>query len=293
MNNILLLYDTQEEDLARDFKYLLAEFAIRVTMIPLSSNKGKTLQDKEEHYFDFADGAIFIITPGSYRFGKTFPSPSVCDEMGQAKRKFKDKPEKIIYLVDKNCTLQAIDQKPYIPFDRNDIRSIVKAIILFIKDLKQAGCFGKSKIEQKETPIRDIAKYSESIDEKLKEICFDLSKQPNGFIAPTEFDNLLKAKYRMNQQDINFAKIDLTEKELAKYYQPNPPLFAGGWQLISMGWKLVRYEKEEQKKRQISNHLYGLYDPSALSELPALLTNYVISPKRMGLLDTLKRKNEP
>jgi len=164
MNNILLLYDTQEEDLARDFKDLLAELDIEVSMIPLSSNKGKTLQEKEEHYFDFADGAIFIITSGSNRLGKTFPSPSVCEEMGQAKRKFKDKPEKIIYLVDKKCTIPTIDQKSYIPFDRENIRSIVKAITLFIKDLKLAGWFAKKAIEQGET--QDILRM---IDEQNNE----------------------------------------------------------------------------------------------------------------------------
>jgi len=284
MNNVLFLYDTQEEDLARDFKDLLAEFDIKVAMIPLSSNKGKTLQDKEEHYFDSVAGAIFLITPRI----ESFPSSSVSNEMGQAKQKFKHKPEKVIYLVDKNCTVPTIDQKPYIQFDRNNIRSIVKAITLLTKDLNQAGWFGEKKIEQKEKPVIDIAKYSESIDEKLKEICFDLCIQPNGFIAPTEFDNLLKSKYRMNQQDINFSKIDLTEKELIKYYQPNPPHFAGGWQLISMGWKLVRYEKEEQKKRPISNNPYGLL---GLGELPAISTNYAISPKRVGLLsEALRRK---
>jgi hypothetical protein len=164
MNNILFLYDTQEEDLARDFKDLLAEFDINVSMIPLSSNKGKTLQDKEDHYFNSADGAIFLITPGSERMGKFYPSPSVNNEMGQAKQKFKDKPEKVIYLVDKNCTVQVIDQKPYIEFDRNNIRSIVKAITLFIKDLKQAGWFAKNVIEQRET--QDILRM---IDKKRNE----------------------------------------------------------------------------------------------------------------------------
>lgn len=110
MNNILFLYDTKEEDLARDFKDFFNELNINIEMIPLAPNKGKTLQDKEEHYFDSADGAIFLITPRI----ENFPSSSVSDEMGQAKQKFKDKPEKVIYLVDKNCTVQVIDQKPYI-----------------------------------------------------------------------------------------------------------------------------------------------------------------------------------
>lgn len=82
MGNLLLLYDTIEKDLARDFKDLLTELNMEINMIPLSPNLGKTLQSKEGHYFDSVDGAIFLITPGSERMGKLFPSPSVADEMG-------------------------------------------------------------------------------------------------------------------------------------------------------------------------------------------------------------------
>jgi hypothetical protein len=257
MKSILLLYDTQEEDLARDFKDFLNELEVNVEMIPLAPNKGKTLQDKEEHFFDSADGAIFLITPRI----ESSPSSSVSHEMGQAKQKFKNKPEKVIYLVDKNCTVSTIDQKSYIKFDRDNIRSIIKAITSLIKDLKLAGWLGNKQEEQKEASVIDIAKYAESIDEFLKKICIDLSKQPNGFITFTEFDKLLQFKHNMNQQDINFAKIDLTKKELAAY-RPIPPLSPTGLQLIGKGWELVRYEKEEQKKRQISTHHYGLLDNS-------------------------------
>ncbi len=287
MNNILFLYDTKEEDLARDFKDFFNELNINIEMISLAHNKGKTLQDKEDHYFDSADGAIFLITPRI----ENFPSSSVSDEMGQAKQKFKDKPEKIIYLVDKNCTVQVIDQKPYIKFDRNNIRSIVKAITLLIKDLKQSGLLGGKKIEPKETHI-DIVKYSESINETLKKICFDLSKQPNGFITFAEFDNLLKLKHNMNQQDINFAKIDLTKKELVAY-RPNPPLTPTGLQLIGNGWELVRYEIEMEKKKRVSNPSLGLLgNAPAISKFPAVSTNYAIPhTKKLGLLtEGLKRK---
>ena len=44
MGNILLLYDTNEKDLARDFKELLAELDLVAKMIPLSPDIGKTLQ---------------------------------------------------------------------------------------------------------------------------------------------------------------------------------------------------------------------------------------------------------
>ncbi len=288
MNNILFLYDTQEEDLARDFKDFLNELNINIEMISLAPNKGKTLQDKEEHYFDSVVGAIFLITP---RIGSS-PSSSVSHEMGQAKQKFKNKSEKVIYLVDKNCTVPTIDQKSYIKFDRDNIRSIVKAITGFIKDLKEVGWLDIRNSEQRKMQVVDIVKYAESIDESLKRICFDLSKQPNGFITFAEFDNLLKLKHNMNQQDINFAKIDPTKKELVAY-RPNPPLTPTGLQLIGNGWELVRYEIEiEKKKRALSPYQGLLGNAPALRDLPAISTNFAISPKRIGLLSEAYRRKK-
>ena len=137
MANLLLLYDTKERDLARDFKDLLEEFNIgSITMIPLCSDRGFTLEEKERHYFDTADGAIFVITPGSERLGSLYPSPSVTHEMGQAKQKFQKKPECVIYLVDELCNLPAIDQKTYIGFKRDDMRSIITTLTQLIKNLK-------------------------------------------------------------------------------------------------------------------------------------------------------------
>lgn len=285
MNSILFLYDTKEEDLARDFKDFLNELNINIEMIPLAPNTGNTLQAKEDHYFHSAIGAIFLITPRIEDCGKSYPSPSVIDEMGRAKEKFKKSPEKIVYLVEKSCTLQTIDQKSYIPFDRNNIRSIVKAITLFIKDLKLAGWFGKNKTEQKEIPLIDIAKYSESIDETLKKICFDLSDKKNGFINITDLDNLLQTKYRMGRRDINFTIRTLSKKGLITYLQPY-----SGWQLSDIGFELVRHEMEIEKKKLASNHFRGLLgNAPALSELYARSTNYAISPKRPGLLSEALR----
>ncbi len=150
MNNIQLLYDTQEDDLARDFNDFLNELDVNIEMIPLAPNKCNTLQDKEEHYFDSADGAIFLITPRI----ESSPSSSVSHEMGQAKQKFKNKPEKVIYLVDNNCTAPTIDQKSYIEFDRDNIRSIVKAVASLIKDLKSAGWFNENATDQQEIDDR-------------------------------------------------------------------------------------------------------------------------------------------
>lgn|SRR3990172_13114877 len=257
MGNILLLYDTSEKDLARDLKDLLIEFDLNMEMIPLSPDFGKTLQAKEEHYFDVVNGAIFLITPGSERNGRLFPSPSVADEMGQAKQKFKNIPEKVIYLVDTDCNLQAIDQKAYIPFSRENARSMLEAITLLVKNLKAAGLVSKKRIEHRETPGINIDEYSKSIDASLKAICFDLSGQPNGFIGFNEFENLLKTKYQKSNRDINFIKRDIQTRGLVAYLQPRLPNFYGGWQLSNIGFELVRYEIEKAKKDE-SNSLASL-----------------------------------
>lgn len=269
MSNILLLYDTQEEDLARNYKDYLAELDIKVRMIPLSSDKGKTLQDKEEHYFDSAAGAIFLLTP---RTGNA-PSSSVAHEMGQAKQKFKNTPEKVIYLKDNNCTVPTIDQKPYISFDRGDIRSNIKANTSLLKNLKQAEWFGKKQVEQKETQI-DIAKLSESVDGVLKKICVYIGSKPKGVIAESEFDALLKTKYYLNPLDINLTRKKLENKRLlicCSFIQSDSHKLTSGFQLTEVGWKLVEYEKElEDKKRAYKLSPGLLNSPSLLLNNTAL-----------------------
>ena len=280
MGNILLLYDTTEKDLARDFKELLAELDLVAKMIPLSPDIGKTLQSKEEHYFNSVEGIVFLITPGSERKGKLFPSPSVADEMGQAKQKFKNKPEKVIYLVDNNCNVQAVDQKGYIPFDRKDIRSVIEAVTLLIKNLKEAELIGKRKIEHRETPGIKIAEYSTSIRDELKRICIDLSDQPNGFIRISEFDNLLKTKHKMNNRNINFTKKDLQTKGLVAYYQKYD-----GWQLSNIGFELVRYELAKMRQSSASG-LLGLLDQRNKSQNTSLQGGLL----SRGLLSALEKK---
>ena len=283
MSTLLFLYDITERDLARDFEDLLSEFDLEVKRIPVSPDLGKTLQSKEEHYVDRADGFIFLITPGSERMGKSFPSPSVAEEMGRAKEKAKGTPEKVIYLVDKDCNIQAIDQKAYIPFDRKDIRTVLEAITLLIRNLKHSGLFKKKEIEQGETPGIDIVEYSKSIDSTHKNICFDLSDKPNGFISLTDFDNLLKSKYAMDGRSINFCKGDLQKTGLISYLRPNlekMPFFYGGWQLSYLGFELVRHEIE-QNQEQINR--FGKAIINALTqEKPKALEDL---PKALGKLD--------
>ncbi len=56
MARILFLYDTKETDLAKDFRDLLAELDISLTMIPLAADEGMTLEGKEKKHFNLADG---------------------------------------------------------------------------------------------------------------------------------------------------------------------------------------------------------------------------------------------
>lgn len=74
MAKLLLLYDTMETDFARDVEAFLRELGLDVVMIPLSPDMGKTLQEKEKHYFAQGVGAVFLLTPGSERNGKPYPS---------------------------------------------------------------------------------------------------------------------------------------------------------------------------------------------------------------------------
>jgi hypothetical protein len=253
MDNLLLLYDTREKDLARDFKDLLTELDLDICMIPLSPDLGKTLQAKEAHYFDSVDGVIFLITPGAERKGTLFPSPSVADEMGQAKQKFKQRPEKVVYLVDRKCNVQAVDQKSYIQFDRGDMRSVLESITLLLRNLKSSGGLRTSKVvERRETPGVEIDNYAQTIDSELKEICIDLSDLPNGFVGLLDFDHMLKNKYKKGIRDINFIKRDLQTKGLVTYHQPKPPNFYGGWQLSNIGFELVRYEIKKTNEASAS-----------------------------------------
>src|SRR5215510_12142298 len=105
MGRLLLLHDLDDRDFARDLADLLTELDVSVDMIARSRDGGTTLQGKEERYFENIDGALFLITPGSERHGKKYPSPSVADEMGRAKQRFKDEPGRVIYLVESDCNI--------------------------------------------------------------------------------------------------------------------------------------------------------------------------------------------
>ena len=168
VSGLLLLYDTKDKDLARDLRDFLFEVGADVAMIPLEVNLGRTLQDKEAISFEKTDGALFLLTPGADRDGLRFPSPSVTDEMGRAKERFRDRPERLLYLVDRDCHVQSVDQKAYIHFTRADMRSVVEAMTLLIRELKAANLMptqanariespdGAAKTVREDTPARPL-----------------------------------------------------------------------------------------------------------------------------------------
>lgn len=254
MANILLLYDTKEKDLARDFKDLLEEFNIgSIIMIPLSSDRGFTLEEKERHYFDSAEGALFIITPGSERLGSFYPSPSVTHEMGQAKQRFQKKPECVIYLVDESCNLPAIDQKTYVGFNRNDIRSVIAALTQLIKNLKSASLFRTTPIPtqtKQSTQKFDLNAFSISLGDQIRSVLFDMSNGPNGYISDADLTTLLSQKYNLNVQDTNFLKRDLESFKVVIHSITDKPFFMNSWWLSDLGWEIVRIEVEKKKKAE-------------------------------------------
>ncbi|MBU1863048.1 MAG: hypothetical protein KKH94_05215 [Candidatus Omnitrophica bacterium] len=253
MSYILILYDIHEKDLVRDFNDLFEELNFGpIKLIALSPDMGLTLEGKEGQYLKSAEGVIFIITPGAERFGSFFPSPSVSHEMGQVKQKFEKKPENVIYLVDKKCNLPAIDQKGYIQFDRNNMRSILESLIQLFKNLKQAGLFRTSPIptemknKVKQVDIKDLHK---KLSNRLLAVAFDISNIPGGIIWDSELDKLLHTTYSMNVQDINFLKRDLEANNLVSHQvKTDGRLTSNFWILSGIGWEVARLEVAERKK---------------------------------------------
>jgi len=251
MASILLLYDTKQKDLARDFNDLLEEFNLgSIIMIPLSPDKGLTLEKKEEQYFESADGAIFIITPGSERFGMLYPSPSVAHEMGQAKQKFKMKPESVIYLVDENCNQPAIDQKSYIAFNPTNIRSTLSALTQLVKNLKVAGLFRTTPIPAQTAtlPKINIPELAKNMGAQKVSVLFNISNKLDGAISDSDLTKLLGTEYSMSVQDINFIKRDLKSFGVVIQNITSTPYYSNYWWLNNLGWDIVRYEAERKKK---------------------------------------------
>jgi len=262
---ILLLYDTMEKDLARDFQELLEEFGLEVSMIPRSPDLGKTLQDKEQHYFSGVDGAVFLVTPGATRGGAGVPSPSVADEMGQARQVFEKNPERLMYLVDADCRVQAVDQRTYIQFRRSEVRSILEAVTVLLRNLKAAGLVEMGKAQNRQTPALDISKVFDRTRPQVLEACLELSSMVNGACKYDDFFTRLTQAQRLSTQDANFVTRDLLNGPATLVKNAFGAQFI---LLTPIGWELVKLHRS----RASANFIKELLDPpTAQSPLDFLL----------------------
>lgn len=278
MANILLLYDMTERDFARDLKDLLEELNIgKVKMIPVSTNKGLTLEEKEQQYFDEADGALFLITPGSKRFDDIYPSPSVNHEMGQAKQKFAGMSQNVIYLVDGECNLPVIDQKARIVFNRKDIRSVVVALTQVIQDLKAAGLFRTAPIPTEIKPEPKTITLEEIVNRLNGEregVLLEISNRLDGRISDTDLNKFLIEKLKFDMRSVNFIKRDLESLGFLLHYIADKPPYFNLWLLKDLGWKAVRYiiKKKKEEERRAMNSLADFLQNPRLAIEPRVST---------------------
>ena len=250
MEGVLFLYDTNETDLARDFKDFLAEFNVNLVLIPLAPDQGHTLEGKEKEYLDSARGAIFLLTPGSERSGSSYPSPSVNHEMGQIKRRFEDNKKAVIYLLDDGCKPPAIDQKAYILFNRHDMRSIIYAITHLLKNMKEAGFIPNT------TTVTQIRHYSSTeimpvfkrLSEKNKSVLFALSLEKDGSMDKDRFTELLSETFSLKMHEVNFLRMDLLKDNFIKESVYHV-------YLTDLGWEIA---KRQNNKKKISRSILGL-----------------------------------
>jgi hypothetical protein len=248
MGKLLLLYDTTDKDFARDVFDFAQALDIEVEMIPRATDGGRTLQRKEEDAFEAVEAAVFVITPGSQRNGKWFPSPSVADEMGRAKERFKQEPWRLIYLVDAECNIQAVDQIAYIPFTRTDHRVMVEAMTRLILALKDARLF-RSAQPPAPAPQVDVAVLVKNTPAKLKEICHALAAKPGGVLMWPQFQQLVLEKLDRDQTEANLAVGDLQNRGLIVWL---PPVQTNSWaamRLTPVGFDLVRIERAAARQQ--------------------------------------------
>src|SRR5258706_6943821 len=233
MGNWVLLYDTTEKNLARDLRDLVKEIGLELTMIPYAPDRG-TLEAKEEHYMNGAPGLLFLITAGSERDGKKYPSPSVAAEMGRAQEIFKGNRDKVNYLVEHDCNIQAIDQQTYVRFDRTNISSVLEALAQVVRNLRAAGALSKSGI----SPSPTFEAFAETVPTRVKQVCSELSRHQNGWWLYDEIERYMSRSLGMDEQERTFAKHDLQQLQLAVIIKDNPGL----WKLTPRGVELAKYE---------------------------------------------------
>ncbi len=273
MANTLLLYDTRDTDLVRDFEDFLKELGIEnIIRIPAAANKGLHLEGKEKNYLDSADAVVFFITAGSQRLGSAEinPSASVSHEMGKIKTKFNDKKiRSVIYLVEEGCNPPVIDQAARIPFNRTDMRSVLQALALLIKDLKEFGICRTTPIPAQLPSAQKMSleEFMQLLPYPIRDVLFDISNKPDGTINNVDFDKLLASKYNMTIQDINLFKRDLQSRQLMVNTVTSDPMYCNFWYLNNLGWDVVRVDAPNKKKEAAAS-LTGLLGAVGLATGP-------------------------
>lgn len=234
--NLVLLHDTDESNFAADILSFLRGLDLSVTTVMLAPNRGRTLAQKEQAVLEGADVFVFWLTPGSTRHGQEgFASPSVCDEMGRAKERFKANPERVIYLADSRWRPQAIDQIAYTTIDRTNDRSIVQGLTQLVLELRELGALKVNVVPK--TP--DIKTVAERTPEDIKTACAHIAGLPNGIIT---FDQLNAHLFKVcgNVTDANILRKKLTRFGWITHLQNTMAFSLSQW-----GWDVVEYERKK------------------------------------------------
>lgn len=262
MPKLLLLYDTKENDLARDFRDLLQELSIDVDMIPLSADNGRTLAEKERDYFQSAGGALFLLTPGATRDEMQYPSPSLSHEMGLAEEHFRANRERVMYLRDAECQIQTVDQRVFTSFSRKDIRSVLAAVTSLVRNLKPAGFICQNALVAANVvtvPIQSAEEIYRSLVPFQIQVIIDVSHRPNGTISDSDLAKLIISKNK-NMQDVNIFKRHSMAAQILKCNMLN------NWVLSEIGWAIVEWERQKERARELEK-------VKALTELLSIRAN--------------------
>ncbi len=228
---VLLLYDMQDTPLAKDVRDFCEALGIsRLELIPLRPNNvSPTLSGKEAAHFKTCDAVIFLVTP---RDLKGAISPSVTHELGQATIKFENTPDKVIILADETCVFPVIEQRPRNSFKRDDAASVIRALTLFVEELRHAGLLPGT------TPDEDASEQKFSLEKAartkgLVDALIFMSRCDKTAVSEEALDRALIEKLSLTTQEINFLKDDLNRYGLAQYYRSY-------WRLMRRGVDLAR-----------------------------------------------------
>lgn len=251
MTYLALLYDFTESDLARDLEDLLVEFNIGpVKRMALTPSRGRTLDEKETDFLKDSSGVVFLITPGSKRTDKDYPSPSVNHELGQSKQLFSAMPQRVIYLVETGCDLPVIDQKTRIHFTRTDMRSVIAAVTMLVKELKAAGFFPTASVQAaaKENQKRpSLDEIIEKLGARGEQVIMEISKLDHGRILDTTLTKVLSEKLHSDMTKVNLMKRNLWSIGVLNKFVVTSSAY-NFWEISDLGWEVVKIIEKKKRK---------------------------------------------